>query len=111
MALDTRKIALGASKKVLTKVSDWDNTRKSIKAVFEKAGITSCELSFYGCSGANYLSFAHSRKRREISGDELREVVLACQSCHNRLERMTHEEMYELVNLVIKGRGDCGKTI
>jgi hypothetical protein len=45
-------------------------------------------------------------KRRFIKSDEqLREVCLACQSCHQVLdERMTHEQMLTTVREVIANR-------
>lgn len=83
----------------------WDNERRKLKKYFEETlGITVCELRLPGCSYNNYLSFAHSKKRREIHGEEIREVVLACINCHTVIERMSHDEMYEIVRLIIENR-------
>lgn len=89
------------------KVNDWIRVRRQLKAEFEARGITRCEFNLSpDCKRDNWLSFAHSKKRRFITTDaELRECALACTPCHNELDlRMTHAEMYDAVRNVIARR-------
>jgi hypothetical protein len=72
---------------------------------FQVAGITSCELGYPGCFRNNFLSFAHSKKRRYItSQEELEEVCLACQKCHDDVEYSGRKNMYNTVRSVIARR-------
>jgi hypothetical protein len=85
------------------KTDAWEMTRAALVVRFEAAGITSCELRYEGCFKTNFLSFAHSKKRRYIqSQEELEEVLLCCTPCHNRLEYGGN--MYEVVRMVIASR-------
>jgi hypothetical protein len=85
------------------KVDAWEQTRKELVERFERAGITHCELQWNGCFKNNFLSFAHSKKRRYIkSQEELEEVLLCCTPCHDRLEYGGN--MYETVRRVIASR-------
>jgi hypothetical protein len=85
------------------KTDQWDTTRAQLKVRFEMAGVTTCELRYPGCWKNNALSFAHSKKRRKIEGDELSECILVCVPCHNRLE-YGQNDMYEIVRRVIAAR-------
>lgn len=90
-------------KAVGAKGDAWAKTRAELVVRFEAAGITSCELRYEGCWVNNALSFAHSKKRRKVSSEEeLRECILACVPCHNRLEY--GKNMYEIVRRVIASR-------
>lgn len=83
----------------------WDKVRAEIKPEFERLGITTCELKWSGCFNYTFLGFAHSKRRRFIKTDEeMREVILACQRCHETLDRKTHEETERIVKEVIRGR-------
>ncbi len=95
------KPALGKGKK--TKA--WEKTRSSLKERFKRAGITVCELVLPGCWRDNGLGFAHSLKRRNIKDDQLEEVVLACNSCHDVIEVKPESEMAEIVRAIIGRRG------
>lgn len=83
----------------------WSNARRKIKTDFERNGVTTCELRFEGCLINNFLGFAHSRRRRFITDEQgLFEVCLACQKCHETLDRMSHEETYQTVINIIENR-------
>jgi hypothetical protein len=85
------------------KVEVWEMTREILKERFQAAGITSCELRYPGCWRNNALSFAHSKKRRYITSQEvLEEVCLCCTSCHQKIE--FRADMYQIVRKVITSR-------
>lgn len=90
----------------LSKVQIWNRIRKQLKKDFEKAGITSCELKLEGCVHNNFLGFAHTKKRRDVT--DLRRVVLACQNCHERVEfccfRWTGKNMEDYLEQIISMR-------
>ena len=84
------------------KVKDWNNARRKIKAYFQSINVTRCEI----CGSDFGLSFAHSRKRRNISGDELFEVALLCiEPCHRQLELLPEAEMTLKIKEIIAFRG------
>jgi hypothetical protein len=87
------------------KVREWDKVRAELKQECEALGIRSCELRRARCLGSSFLSFAHSKKRRNIVGDELREACLACQQCHAEVERMPESEMGAVVRAALARRG------
>lgn len=92
---------------------EWANVRRQIIAQLERQGIVYCEFGFDGCTRNDYLSLAHSMKRRFLgSGDDrkwrIREVALACWNCHRILDEvMSHEEMAEAVREAIAARRDA----
>lgn len=87
------------------KTSEWVEVKANLKETFLSAGITVCELGWESCTKTLFLGFAHSKPRRHIVGDEIYEVILACTSCHEKLDlRMSTEEGYHIVLDVIKNR-------
>lgn len=86
------------------KTLEWERVRRELKARFLAAGITTCELRLPGCWRDNALGFAHSKKRREIVGDEIYEVILACNNCHDQVEIKPHEEMRNIILATIQKR-------
>ncbi len=85
------------------KADQWEKTRADLIVRFEQAGITRCEMQGPGCFRNNFLSFAHSKKRRYItSQDELEEVALLCQKCHHRAEY--DPDMYNIISGIIARR-------
>lgn len=83
----------------------WDQTRAKLKVGFERAGITVCELAGLGCWRDNGLGFAHSLKRRNIKDAiDLCEVILACNVCHDAIERLPEEHMARVVRSTIEAR-------
>ncbi len=71
-------------------------------------GITRCELMYFGCRGSEDLGFAHALKRSQhpemYRTEELKRVILACNRCHDQLERKKPEEMERIVARVIEIR-------
>lgn len=88
------------------KMTEWDRIRiEELKPAFEAAGITTCELCYPGCFRDNHLGFAHSLKRRNIQTPaQMKEVILACNPCHDVIEGMGEEEMNKVVLKVISNR-------
>ena len=87
-----------AIRQIGKKTTEWDVARAELKKHFELAGIVSCQLRWKGCWVNNALSFAHRLKRRFITDEEeLRIVGLVCIPCHNLLEPMPSEKMYQIV--------------
>jgi hypothetical protein len=92
-------------KQIGKKTDEWEQARKELKKVFEANGVMSCELHLDGCWNKNALGFAHIDKRRNLSPDELNSVVLACNPCHEKVERLPHLEMREVLTKIIDSRG------
>ena len=67
-------------------------------------GITACELRYPGCAFDNFLGFAHAKKRRKLPKSELSVVILACNLCHDQIERLPEKEMQHIVMSVINAR-------
>ncbi len=86
------------------KTNEWDNARAWLKIQFNRVGIRTCELRYAGCAFDNYLGFAHSKKRRNITGDEMYEVALLCNFCHEVAERLPEAEMTILIKQIIAAR-------
>jgi hypothetical protein len=87
------------------KTRAWINARGRLKRKFLAMGITRCELAYPNCTQDDFLSWAHGKKRRHLVGDELETlVVLACQNCHARIERMPEAAMCAIVESVISER-------
>lgn len=85
---------------------EWKRAWAWLKPRLEAAGRTRCEFDHlpHVCSGI--LTPAHSKKRREIEGNEIYEVAIACTNAHQILdERLTHEQMYVCVNYAITRAG------
>lgn len=87
-----------------SKTRQWDNKRATLKTKFFRRGIIYCELNYEGCYRDNFLGFAHARKRHYLKDGELGDVILACNHCHDVLERMTPEAMFEAVYTIIQNR-------
>ena len=65
-----------------------------------------CEIKLDNCQKTWALSWAHSKKGRDIVTDEdWMEAALSCQNCHFQLDnRMSKEEMHEKVTAAIAKR-------
>lgn len=89
-----------------SKQNAWKQLRKELFEELASLGISSCELMLPECTGRLMLTLAHSKKRRKIKTDaELREVIVACSSCHYKIEYLPENEMYSIVLKVIENRG------
>ncbi len=83
----------------------WARERAKLKVAFERAGITTCEAQGLGCWRDNGLGFAHTLKRRNATTPEqLREVVLACNHCHDALELLPEHLMAVAIRGIIAAR-------
>ena len=68
-------------------------------------GITTCEIKFSGCLKNWALTWAHSRKGRNIiCDDHWMEAALACVHCHDKIELMKEQEMGDLIRKIISNR-------
>jgi hypothetical protein len=86
------------------KVKVWDKARGELKVDFAKRGIRSCEIMLDGCLNKSMLSFAHIDKRNNLKKDEITAVVLACQSCHQAVEKLPAKRMREYLEQIINQR-------
>lgn len=87
-------------KKAGKKTREWEAARKKLKIAFAKASITRCE----SCNSDFALSFAHSKPRRIIVGDEIFECALLCSNCHQACDAHGHAKMEEFVKFCIRTR-------
>lgn len=85
----------------MNKTKQWEKIRRELKNEFQELGITSCEIRFDGCWVNNALSFAHLDKRRHLTADELRIVVLCCIPCHSIIEAWPREKMKSFLEKII----------
>lgn len=74
-------------KKSGKRTKQWTSVRALLKKEFFSKGITTCQLRYEGCWIDNGLGFAHSKRRNKIVGDEISECILACNFCHEILDR------------------------
>jgi hypothetical protein len=82
----------------------WANERANLKTQFAAWGITTCELRFGVCWNNNALGFAHVDKRRNLKPGELNKVVLACNPCHDVVEKWPAEKMRAYLENIIAER-------
>lgn len=100
---DTEKARKPAFKKG-PKTKQWDSDRAKLKVVFERAGITRCELQISSdCKRDDFLGFCHSKKRRFVlTQADREEVCLGCVVCHDAIEILP--TMQAIVLRVIRDR-------
>lgn len=119
--LKRTEFRIKAAKSSLPRVSGWKPTRRLkagarmkawraawrfLKPRLEAAGRTGCEFRHvpHVCGGP--LDPAHSKKRREMTGNDIYAVALSCRNFHQRLdEQMTHAEMESAVMAAINRHG------
>jgi hypothetical protein len=109
---DLKKEKKNLFPKKKSKTEEWNEIRKELKEKFALAGILSCELRYERCTLATNFggtwSFAHSRKRRNISMEpeqrakEMREVIYTCGNCHNIIETLPSDAVPNMYDIVIK---------
>ena len=80
------------------------------RLAFAEARIFICEGRWQGCLGTYTVGFAHTKKRVDLSPDELTYAVcLLCTSCHNRIEMPgDHAAMEQAIRYIILGREATG---
>lgn len=88
-------------KKEGKKTISWADERKKLVIKFNEMNIRSCEIRFENCWKNTALGFAHLEKRRKLGPDDLGEVVLACNICHEVVERWPAEKMKDYLKLII----------
>jgi hypothetical protein len=86
------------------KGKEWADVRAELKKRFYKAGITKCEIKFDGCLRDDFLGFAHLAKRRKLTHEDLYKVVLACDYCHDIVEKYPAEKMKKFLLNIITNR-------
>jgi hypothetical protein len=88
------------------RVKEWDAVRAELKQECIILRITRCELRLSGCNGDWALGFAHSLKRRNIPPGSplLREACLACNHCHDIIERLPERFMGVFVRTALEMR-------
>jgi len=90
------------------KTTGWEKALRELNAQFIAWGIFHCELRYPGCQLGRCLGYAHALKRSQhpemYKSDELKRVILACNHCHDIIERMAPAEMERIVDRVIELR-------
>lgn len=90
------------------KTKGWEKALRELKQDFLSWGITACELMYPSCQRTQALGFAHALKRSQhpemYRTEELKRVALACQRCHDKIERMPALQMERIVAKVIELR-------
>jgi len=83
----------------------WQKLLPKLKLAFARVGITTCERRGPKCFRDNYLGFAHTKKRRNITTEEDRsECALLCGPCHDEWELLPEEEMAKKIREIIAAR-------
>jgi hypothetical protein len=67
------------------------NSVRLLKRLYQKKGVTTCELRFAGCLNNWALGFAHRHKRiwyksRPELLSDYNQTILACVKCHEAIE-------------------------
>lgn len=87
------------------KTREWESVRAKLKVRFERAGITTCEVRAEGCWRDDGLGFMHTLKRRNIvTPQQLEEVALGCNHCHDIFELMPEAIMGDRIRAIISNR-------
>src|SRR5438477_1172115 len=88
------------------RMKEWRRVWAWLKPRLEAAGRTHCEFDFiiHECEGP--LDPCHSKKRREMEGDDIYAVALGCRKVHRILdEKYDHETMEVAVMHAINRHG------
>jgi hypothetical protein len=91
-------------KKVGEKTTRWADVREELKAAFYKVGIINCEIKRKHCWHNTALGFAHLKKRRKLTKEDITKVVLGCNPCHLEIEILPAEEMERILQSIIDSR-------
>lgn len=87
------------------KTKAWNDARVELKIEFEfQYGITTCELRYEGCWLDSALGFAHAEKRRKLTREDLKHVILSCGPCHDEIEFLAPEQMKRIVDETVQNR-------
>lgn len=90
------------------RMNEWSKVWAFLKPRLEAAGRTACEFDWpevaHECWGP--IDPAHSKKRREMQGDDIYAVAISCREFHKYLDECcTHERMEQLVLEAINRHG------
>lgn len=84
--------------KVGPRTKKWIDVWSWLRPRMERAGRKRCEFGFipHDCDGSR--TPAHSKKRREMRGNDIYMVAWACVTVHDFLDvKMSHDEMEQAV--------------
>ncbi len=90
--------------KIGNKTKQWNDDRQLLKVAFYKVGIINCEIKRKVCWKNTALGFAHLKKRRKLTKEDLLKVVLGCNPCHSEIEVLPVEEMEKILQEIIDNR-------
>lgn len=92
--------------KVGPRTREWQSVWRFLKPRLKAAGRTSCEFDFIEHECWGRLDPCHSKKRREMQGDDIYAVAIGCQNIHTYLDEVCkHEFMEKLVLEAINRHG------
>lgn len=110
---DSNKIKKYTRLKAGKKTAEWDAIRAELKEQFLSMGITYCEINYDSHCRKHVDGFAHTLKRRNMGKWEteereanLREVVAACNYCHDKVEMQGEEAMKAFLQNKIHERNE-----
>lgn len=102
----TFKVSRTPMNKIGPRTKAWRDVWQWLRPRMEVAGRKKCEFGFvpHECDGSR--TPAHSKKRREMCGNDIYMVAWACLTVHTILdEQMSHEAMERAVLKAIKLAG------
>jgi hypothetical protein len=85
---------------------------QKLREIYYEKGIGRCEIRFVGCLGSFTSGFAHKHKRSWYYGKpellaSFDETVLACSSCHDKIENS--KKLTEMVFKMLRNKKDPAK--
>lgn len=88
------------------RTNDWRAVWRWLKPRLEARNRTRCEFDFIPHECDNILDPAHSKKRRNMKGNDIYAVAIACRRIHEYLDyTLPHEEMEAAVMEAINRNG------
>jgi len=88
------------------RTNDWRKAWRFLKPELEARRRIRCEFPFIDHECCAILDPAHSKKRREMQGNDIYVVAIACRNAHSVLDyEMTHSEMEQAVLRAINANG------
>jgi hypothetical protein len=87
------------------KTKNWERVRSQLSQLFFLRDVTRCELKLTGCWGTQALGFSHKLKRRILTPEQLYDVALLCNPCHDQIENLEPDEKIKIHELIASCRG------
>jgi hypothetical protein len=87
------------------KTRGWERIRAQLSRLFFLHDVVSCELRLTGCWGSGALGFSHKLKRRKLTSEQLYDVALLCNPCHDQIENLPEEKKIEIHDRIAEVRG------